>query len=82
MIDRRFVLVAALALTACGPKKKAAASADLAAGKAFLANNAKQPGVKDRPLGARRRPAPAQGRRGEGQLRRQAPERQGVRQLL
>ena len=51
MIDRRFVLVAALALTACGPGKKAAASAELAAGKAFLAKNAKAEGVKVLPSG-------------------------------
>lgn len=51
MIDRRFVLAAALALSACGPGKKAAASAALAAGKTFLANNARQPGVKVLPSG-------------------------------
>ena len=51
MIDRRFVLVAALALTACGPGKKPAASAELAAGKTFLARNAKAPGVKVLPSG-------------------------------
>ena len=52
MIDRRFVLTAALALTACGPGKPAAAAGpDLAAGKAFLAKNAKAPGVKVLPSG-------------------------------
>ena len=66
MIDRRFMLVAALALTACGPGKKAAASAELAAGKAFLARNAKAPGVKVLPSGLQYkivRSGPADGQR-------------------
>ena len=52
MIDRRFMLIGALALTACGPRKPAsAAGPELAAGKAFLATNAKAPGVKVLPSG-------------------------------
>ena len=52
MIDRRFVLAAALGLAACGPgKKAAAASVTASAGKAFLARNAKAAGVKVLPSG-------------------------------
>ncbi|HEX5377418.1 MAG TPA: FKBP-type peptidyl-prolyl cis-trans isomerase [Phenylobacterium sp.] len=52
MIRRSFLaLSAALALTACGPDKKAAAGATMEAGKAFLATNAKAPGVKVLPSG-------------------------------
>lgn len=47
MIRRSFLtLAAATALAACGPNKKAMAAAETDAGKAFLAANAKAPGVK------------------------------------
>ncbi len=46
MIRRSFLtLAAATALAACGPNKKAMAAAETDAGKAFLAANAKAPGV-------------------------------------
>ena len=52
MIRRSFLaLSAATVLAACGPKKDAKAAANVDAGKAFLANNAKQPGVKVLPSG-------------------------------
>jgi peptidylprolyl isomerase/FKBP-type peptidyl-prolyl cis-trans isomerase FklB len=53
MIDRRLVLLGGLALSACGKSKKtvAASSAELKAGQAFLARNAKQPGVVVLPSG-------------------------------
>lgn len=52
MFDRRAILVGALALSACGRKPtKAPSDAALIAGRNFLANNAKQPGVRVLPSG-------------------------------
>jgi FKBP-type peptidyl-prolyl cis-trans isomerase len=52
-MDRRnfIALTGALVLAACGPSKKASAAAEIDAGKTFLANNAKLPGVKVLPSG-------------------------------
>ena len=73
MNRRNFVaLTGALVLAACGPGKKASASASAAtdAGKAFLANNAKLPGVKVLPSGLQYkivRSGPADGMRPQKQ---------------
>jgi FKBP-type peptidyl-prolyl cis-trans isomerase len=52
-MDRRnfIALTGALVLAACGPSKKATAAAETDAGKTFLANNAKLPGVTTLPSG-------------------------------
>jgi FKBP-type peptidyl-prolyl cis-trans isomerase len=71
MNRRNFVvLTGALVLAACGPSKKASAAAELDAGKAFLAANAKAPGVKVLPSGLQYkivRSGPADGMRPQKQ---------------
>jgi peptidylprolyl isomerase/FKBP-type peptidyl-prolyl cis-trans isomerase FklB len=71
MNRRNFVvLTGALVLAACGPGKKASAAAEVDAGKAFLAANAKAPGVKVLPSGLQYkvvRTGPADGMRPQRQ---------------
>jgi FKBP-type peptidyl-prolyl cis-trans isomerase len=71
MNRRNFVvLTGALMLAACGPSKKASAAAEIDAGKAFLATNAKAPGVKVLPSGLQYkivRSGPADGMRPQKQ---------------
>jgi FKBP-type peptidyl-prolyl cis-trans isomerase len=71
MNRRNFVvLTGALVLAACGPSKKASAAAELDAGKAFLATNAKAPGVVVLPSGLQYkivRSGPADGMRPQKQ---------------
>jgi FKBP-type peptidyl-prolyl cis-trans isomerase len=71
MNRRNFVaLTGVLVLAACGPGKKASAAAEVDAGKAFLAANAKAPGVKVLPSGLQYkvvRSGPADGMRPQRQ---------------
>ena len=101
MILRTLMIVAAAAsLAACQPKSATSAQGEgptapagdqSAASKAFLAKNAKEPGVVVLPDGLQykivtsgpgHRPEAARQRRGEGQLRGQADRRHGLRQLI